>query len=187
MRRVREVIVVEGRYDKNALKQVVDAAVVETGGFGVFKDREKLALLRRLAAERGLTFTFHEVDLRDAHPNSVVVDVEGVTGKRLVMQACSTGGGRIQVNKIDGVEVNFTGDYHTLVIHNRDDRGHVADVTTALAQARVNVASMRLNRDSRGGSAIMVIETDQPVPELLLELFQELPGILRVTYYEKED
>ena len=54
MRRVREVIVVEGRYDKNALKQVVDAAVVETGGFGVFKDREKLALLRRLAAERGL-------------------------------------------------------------------------------------------------------------------------------------
>ena len=73
------------------------------------------------------------------------------------------------------------------MIHNRDDRGHVADVTTALAQARVNVASMRLNRDSRGGSAIMVIETDQPVPELLLELFQELPGILRVTYYEKED
>lgn len=54
MRRVREVIVVEGRYDKNALKQVVEATVVETGGFGVFNDRERLALLRRLAAERGL-------------------------------------------------------------------------------------------------------------------------------------
>ncbi len=54
MRRIREVVVVEGRYDKNALKQVVDAVVVETGGFGVFKDREKQALLRRLAAERGL-------------------------------------------------------------------------------------------------------------------------------------
>ncbi len=54
MRRIREVIVVEGRYDKNALKQVVEATVVETGGFGVFNDRERLALLRRLAAERGL-------------------------------------------------------------------------------------------------------------------------------------
>ena len=54
MRKVREVIVVEGRYDKNALKQVVDATVVETGGFGVFNDKERLALLRRLAAERGL-------------------------------------------------------------------------------------------------------------------------------------
>lgn len=54
MRRIREVIVVEGRYDKNALRQVVDATVVETRGFGVFNDRERLALLRRLAAERGL-------------------------------------------------------------------------------------------------------------------------------------
>ena len=54
MRRVREVIVVEGRYDKNALRQTVDATVLETKGFGVFKDRERLALLRRLAAERGL-------------------------------------------------------------------------------------------------------------------------------------
>lgn len=54
MRRIREVIVVEGRYDKNALKQVVDATVVETGGFSVFNDRERLALLRRLAKERGL-------------------------------------------------------------------------------------------------------------------------------------
>ena len=53
-RHIREVIVVEGRYDKNAVKQVVDATVVETGGFGVFKDRERLALLRRLAADRGL-------------------------------------------------------------------------------------------------------------------------------------
>ncbi len=54
MRKVREVIVVEGRYDKNALKQVVDATVMETKGFGVFNDRERLALLRRLAEERGL-------------------------------------------------------------------------------------------------------------------------------------
>ena len=53
-RRIREVVVVEGRYDKNALKQAVDAVVVETGGFGVFRDRERLALLRRLAEERGL-------------------------------------------------------------------------------------------------------------------------------------
>ena len=52
--RVKEVIVVEGRYDRNALLQVVDATVVETGGFSVFNDREKLAFLRRLAEKRGL-------------------------------------------------------------------------------------------------------------------------------------
>lgn len=54
MRKVREVIVVEGRYDKNTLRQTVDAAVFSVGGFAVFNDREKLSLLRRLAQERGL-------------------------------------------------------------------------------------------------------------------------------------
>ena len=52
--RVREVIVVEGRYDKNTLLQAVDAAVIETDGFAVFNDREKAAYLRRLAQTRGL-------------------------------------------------------------------------------------------------------------------------------------
>lgn len=51
---IREVIVVEGRYDKNALSQVVDATIITLGGFAVFNDREKLAFLRRLALERGL-------------------------------------------------------------------------------------------------------------------------------------
>ena len=52
--RIKEVVVVEGRYDKNTLSQAVDAAVVEVGGFGVFNDRELLSLLRRLAETRGV-------------------------------------------------------------------------------------------------------------------------------------
>lgn len=50
---IREVIVVEGRYDKNALSQVVDATIITLGGFAVFNDREKLAFLRRLAGAEG--------------------------------------------------------------------------------------------------------------------------------------
>lgn len=54
MIKVKEVIVCEGRYDKDTLSQVFDAVIIETGGFSVFNDREKLALLRRLAEARGL-------------------------------------------------------------------------------------------------------------------------------------
>ena len=54
MIRIREAIVVEGRYDKNTLSQLVDTVILETDGFGVFRDREKLALLRRIAEKRGL-------------------------------------------------------------------------------------------------------------------------------------
>ena len=52
--KIKEVIVVEGRYDKNTLSQVVDANIVDVGGFGVFNDAEKLSLLRKLAEARGL-------------------------------------------------------------------------------------------------------------------------------------
>lgn len=52
--RIHEVIIVEGRYDKNTLCQVVDAAILTTDGFGVFRDKEKLAYFRRLAEKRGV-------------------------------------------------------------------------------------------------------------------------------------
>ena len=54
MNRVSEVIVVEGKYDKNTLSQVVDAVIIETSGFGVFNNREKQQLLRTLAEKRGM-------------------------------------------------------------------------------------------------------------------------------------
>jgi len=54
MRSLREVVVVEGRYDKNALRQVVDAVILETGGFGIFNDRQRQKLLRTMAENRGL-------------------------------------------------------------------------------------------------------------------------------------
>lgn len=54
MLKIKEAIVVEGRYDKNTLSQLVDTVILETAGFGIFKDKEKLALLRRVAEKRGL-------------------------------------------------------------------------------------------------------------------------------------
>lgn len=54
MIRIREAIVVEGRYDKNTLAQIVDAPILETAGFGIFKDQEQMALLRAVAVQRGL-------------------------------------------------------------------------------------------------------------------------------------
>ena len=54
MVKIREAIVVEGRYDKNTLSQIVDAPILETSGFGIFKDKEQMVLLRRVAEIRGL-------------------------------------------------------------------------------------------------------------------------------------
>ena len=62
MIRIREAIIVEGRYDKNTLAQIVDAPILETSGFGIFHDRQRLALLRRLAEENRIPWqTKHRV------------------------------------------------------------------------------------------------------------------------------
>lgn len=54
MVKIKEAIVVEGRYDKNTLSQIVDAPILETNGFGIFKDKQRMKLLRRTAEKRGL-------------------------------------------------------------------------------------------------------------------------------------
>ena len=54
MVKIKEAVVVEGRYDKNTLSQIIEAPIFETSGFGIFKDKEQMALLRRVAEIRGL-------------------------------------------------------------------------------------------------------------------------------------
>ena len=139
------------------------------------------------AKERGLKYEIDAVALRNAHPNTAVIELTGADGKQLVMQASSIGGGRIVVNKLDGIDVNFTGNFNTLVIRNQDENGAVAAVTSILSQIRVNVANMSLCRHKRGGDALMVIETDQHVKPNQVEFLSELPGIISVTYYDKEE
>ena len=83
MKKVKEVIAVEGRYDKNALSQVVNATVITLGGFSVFNDKEKLAFLRRLAEKQGL------IVLTDSDGAGFVIRnyLKGALPKELVKQA----------------------------------------------------------------------------------------------------
>ena len=139
------------------------------------------------AKKAGLRFTIDEIDLRDAHPNTALLELTGVNGRQMTVQASSLGGGRIMVNRLDGIEVNFSGESNTLVVRNQDEYVSVAALTSILNQLRVNVANMSVHRHKRGGDALMVIETDQHIKPKQVEFISELPGILGVTYYDKED
>lgn len=163
-----------------------DRALV-AGLLGMRTDDLRIPSSFELAQERKLQYSFRTVQLRDAHPNTAVLDLVGKDGHTLSMQAASTGGGRIRVDRLQGVEVNFTGNFHTLVIRHRDVAGELADVTRELSQARVNIANMSLCRARRGGMALTVIETDQKVPPVVRQLIRELPGVESLTYYQKEE
>lgn len=139
------------------------------------------------ANRAGMAYSLRTVELRDAHPNTALLELTGKSGKKLTLQASSIGGGAIVVNKIDGIDVNFTGDFNTLIVRNQDESGSVAAITSILSQVHINVANMSVNRHRRGGDALMVIETDQHIKPRQVEFLSELPGILSVTYYDKED
>ena len=70
----------------------------------------------------------------------------------------------------------------TLIVHNIDQPGHVAEVTSMLSHKCVNIATMQLFRDKRGGYAVMVIETDQSIPEEAIKWLEHLEGVIKVTY-----
>lgn len=163
-----------------------DRALV-AGLLGMKPDDLRIPSAFEEAARAGLRYTFDVISLRDAHPNTAVLELTGKGGRALTVQASSLGGGRIMVNKLDGIEVNFTGESNTLVVRNQDEFGSVAAVTSILNQLRVNVANMSVHRHKRGGDALMVIETDQHIKPKQVEFISELPGILGVTYYDKED
>ena len=139
------------------------------------------------ANRAGMAYSFRTVELRDAHPNTALLELTGKSGKKLTLQASSIGGGAIVVNKIDGIDVNFTGDFNTLIVRNQDESGSVAAITSILSQVHINVANMSVNRHRPRGDALMVIETDQHIKPRQVEFLSELPGILSVTYYDKED
>ena len=135
------------------------------GLLGMKPDDMRIPDSFEIAKKHGIEVTFGESALRDAHPNTAQILLTSVTGKKLEVVGESLGGSRINIAQIDGISTNFSGDYPTLVVHNMDQPGHVAEVTSMLAHKSVNIATMQLYRASRGGNSVMVLECDQEVPE----------------------
>lgn len=134
------------------------------------------------ARREKMEFSIEEASLSGAHPNTALLKVEGVSGRTLEVQASSLGGGRIMINRLDGIEVNCTCEMPTLIVHNIDQPGHVAKVTSMLFESNINIANMSLYRDRRGGIAVMVIEADKEIPKEMLEWLKRQEGIKKVTY-----
>ncbi len=158
-----------------------DKALI-AGLLGMLPDDERIPDSFFHAEERGLEYEFEGIELRDAHPNSVLLKLVGIQGNKMEIIASSIGGSSIVINQIDGVEADITAAYPTLVIKNIDKPGHVSMVTSLLSKNSINIATMKIQRDKRGGNAVMIIECDQEVPSEVLELLTNAEGVKKVTY-----
>ena len=159
-----------------------DRALI-AGLLGMQPDDERVPFSFEEAKNAGMQFSFGEANLKEAHPNSVVLLLTGESGKEIEIIGASLGGGRMKICKIDGYEANFCAEYPTLIVQNLDQPGCVATVTTMLSERGMNIATLQLYRDSRGGDAVMVVECDREVPLDSIEWLEGQSGIDRVTYY----
>jgi len=157
------------------------------GLLGMEPDDSRIPDSREEARRVGLAYRFDKVSLRDAHPNTAVLTVWGASGRSVRVQASSLGGGRIMVNQIDGIRVDFTGEKPTLIVQNEDKPGVLAAITYALSAQDVNIATLQLYRNQKGGYAFTIAETDSDISEEVLGQLREREGVLKVIRISSEE
>ena len=155
------------------------------GLMGMAVDDPRLRDSLTLARESGLEVIFNEVNIRGAHPNTVRLSLTGASGKKLTMEAASVGGGNIEIHKLNGLNVDFTGKEHTLIIHQTDAPGVIAAVTGALAGQSINIANMMVYRRKAGADAMMVLELDGAPEDYVLESLRHMKDVLNVTFLRR--
>jgi L-serine dehydratase len=177
-------IMLHGSFAKTGEGHGTHRALV--GGLaGIAPDDLRLRHAYDEARSAGLVWDFEDVDLgEDAHPNTAIFELKR-GAETVVIRGASIGGGRIEVTEIDGFPVALGGDYHTLVILARDEPGTIMTITGLCASQGINLATMRVDRTGRRKDALMTIEADAPVPDLVLDELRGFDWIRWVRRIEK--
>ena len=136
------------------------------GIMGFATDDRRIPDSFRIAEEQGLDFHFHiNREEEEVYPNTADIRMTTVDGKALTVRGESPRGGRGRVSRIDQVEVDFSGEYSTLIVIHSDKPGVVAHITSCLSERNVNIAFMKLFRDAKGQTAYSIVESDGQLPE----------------------
>ena len=128
------------------------------------------------AKNEGLTVDFF-IDKKTevSHPNTVDILMESEDGKSLLIRGESVGGGRVRIVRMNNIDVDFTGEFCTMIVSHLNKSGTIAYITTCLAEQKVNIANLRSFRADDGKTAITVVETEGFIPDDVVE---------KVTQYE---
>lgn len=155
------------------------------GLMGFSTDDERIRSSKELAKNAGMSYRIETISLQDEHPNTAVIEAVGKSGRKVEVVGASVGGGNIVIKRINGLDVEFDGQYHSLIVNHKDKPGVIAFVTGMVGKSQINIAGMRDYRSSRGGEAIMIIETDQQVDEKTVFGIKNNSNITNVIYIDK--
>ena len=148
------------------------------GIMGFSTDDARIRDSFQIAGERGLAFPFATDETEtELHPNTVDIRMENAAGQVMTVRGESLGGGKMHIVRINGVRVDFSGEYASVVVIQQDKPGVVAHLTKVLSDRNVNIAFMRLFREGKGDTAYSIIESDGTLPEGIDEELRANPYI----------
>ncbi len=137
------------------------------------------------AEQAGLEYEFViDPDTKMPHPNTVDIRLESSNGTHAVVRGESVGGGEAVITALNGVDVSFNGEYSTIVIEQKDERGVLAYITRCLSDSGVNIAFSKLFREERGKTAYTIIEADNEITEEMVEKLEQYPSIRNAVLIE---
>lgn len=176
--------VLYGSFAKTYQGHGTDIALL--GGFlGLKPDDERLVDAFKIAENRNLAYTFLCSEDETDHPNTVKILAKTNRLETWEIVGVSIGGGKMVIRSINGIEVQYTGDFNTLVTHHRDSTGMLARIASVLSENRINIANMKLYREEKGKKAIGIIEADEVVAQNTMDELLRLDGMINVTLIEK--
>lgn len=171
-------IELHGSFARTGEGHGTDKAVVG-GLLGFRPDDERLRTALEIAEAEGVDYQFEKTTLggeSEVHPNTMRMMVER-GNRRHVLTGSSLGAGRVLVTDVDGFPVEISGSHHTIVLVAEDVKGSVARITGLLAEGDVNIATLKLSRQHRGGDAFMVLEVDEQPDEQIRDAIRALPWV----------
>lgn len=173
---VRAEINLHGSFARTYRGHGTDKALI-AGILGFAPEDERIRDALNIAASTGLEFSFQTVNLEEAHPNTAVIYLVGCSGRTARVRGASVGGGNIMISNIDGYNVELTGQYPALITIHHDCPGVITKVTQILAHAAVNIAFMRVSRQNRGETAMMIMEMDEEPAAAVVEECQQADNV----------
>lgn len=168
-----------GSFAKTGIGHGTDKALL-AGVMGIREDDERIRDIYKIVNEKGIKFSFYEIDLGDVHENSCKITLHHPDNSESVVIGSSIGGGRIMINEIDSAKIDVSAEQPTLLIRHYDKKGVLSSITQLLSKEGINIGIMKLSRDERGGISTTIIETDDDLTMELGQKMQQLNNIIEV-------
>ena len=153
-----------GSFSKTGIGHGTQKALLG-GVMGFNQDDERLPNSFNIADDISIKYEFYDTNLPDVHENTVIIEFFSDDNKSTRIVGSSIGGGSILITEINGMDIDISANSPTLIIEQDDEPGVAGIVTSLLAAKNINIGIMRISRNSRGGTAYCVIETDTPIPD----------------------